>query len=278
MSGNINSNYKDLLKELGRVNTENTISVFIPSVGKSHKFKALTVKQQKELIKSAADPTLMNLQFNIVTNNIIKENSIDDVDFKLHDKVLVLIALRAQTVSSMYSATEPESGETLSIDLLRHLKQVKADNKFDKKTASFTVTIDNIVVECTAPTLQTDTEVSRDCLRSIKNADKSVQIEDITQFTVIETVGDIYAYEIIKYIDTITINPDDDDTRTVVDFSDINTTQKISVLEAMPMSFSQKFISYIAPYKEFDERNVTIEDNSGTYIITIDPSFFATDE
>ena len=155
---------------------------------------------------------------------------------------------------------------------------VSLANKFDKKAASFTITIDNIVIDCTAPTLRTDTEINRDCLRSIKNSDKTVQAEDISQFTVIETVGDVYAYEIIKYIDTVTINPDDDDTRTVVDFSDINTTQKISVLEAMPMSFSQTFMKYVTPYKEFDEKNVTIEDNSGNYVITIDPSFFATDE
>jgi len=272
-TGNINSNYKDLLKELDRVNTENTVSVFIPSIGKNCKFKALTVKQQKDIIKSAADSTLMNLSFNIVTNNIIKDNSIDSVEFKLHDKALVLIALRAATLSSTYTATNLEDSEdTIEVDLLKHIKTIKGV-KFDKKSAEFTVTVDNIVVDCAAPSLKSDTAVNRDCLRNLSNT--STDVDDITQFKIIETVGDMYAYEIIKYIDTVTINPEDDDNRKVIDFNDLNTTQKVTVLEALPMSLSKMFLSNITEYKEYEALVTVIETGDNKYSISLDPGFFA---
>ena len=274
-TGNINSNYKNLLKELDRVNTENTVTVYVPSIKKSTKFKALTVKQQKDLIKSASDPTLMNMLFNIVTNNIIKDNSLDNIDFKLHDKAPILIALRAHTVSSTYTAS-PVSGEsdnTMEVDLLKHLKLIKGI-KFDNTTSKFTLSVDNIVVECESPSLQLDTDITRDCLKRI--SDKSTDVGDITQFKVIETVGDMYAYELVKYIDNIVINPEDDD-RQIIDFADLNTIQKVTVFEALPMTLSQKFINSVTSYKEYETSVTVIEAGESEYSITLDPGFFSTE-
>lgn len=272
-TGNINANYKKLLKELDRVNTENTISVYVPSVKKTVKFKAITVKQQKDIIKSASDPTLMNLAFNVTVNNIIKDNCIDSgVNFKLHDKVPILLALRAHTISKDYTFSDDE-GES-KVDLLSHLKSLKSVG-IDKETLSFTLSVDNITIECTAPSLDIDTAVNRDALRALGN--KGVDVDEITQFKLIETVGDMYTYELIKYIDNVSITPADAEAPDVIDFADVNTIQKLNILEALPMSLSRQFVDHVGEYKKFENRALTPDENNESAIITLDPSFFATE-
>ena len=272
-TGNINANYKKLLKELDRVNTENTISVYVPSVKKTVKFKAITVKQQKDIIKSASDPTLMNLAFNVTVNNIIKDNCIDGgVNFKLHDKVPILLALRAHTISKTYTVNDGE--DDVKIDLLSHLKNLKSVS-VDKDTLNFTLSVDNITIECTAPSLDTDTAVNRDALRALAN--KGVDVDEITQFKLIETVGDMYTYELVKYIDSVSITPEGSEDSDVIDFADINTIQKLNILEALPMTLSQQFVDHVGVYKEFENKALTPDESKESTTITLDPSFFATE-
>lgn len=271
-TGNINTTYKTLLKELDRVNTENTVSVYVPSLKKAVKFKAITVKQQKEIIKSAADPTLMNLSFNVIVNDIIKTNCLEQgLDFKLHDKPSILIALRAHTVSKTYKI-DTDDGE-VEVDLVKHLRSVKGET-VPKEHTKFELSVDNITLECSPPSLTVDTTVSRDALRGLTN--KGVDIDDITQFKIIETVGEMYTYELIKYIDNISILPEGEDVPEVIEFTDINTIQKLNIIEALPMTLCTQFIEHISEYKKFEAKILVPVENS-TASISIDPAFFATE-
>ena len=63
-----------LLDKLSKINNENTISIFVPSVGKDVKFKSLNIKQQKDLIKTAMDGAASGATLNQELNSIIIDN------------------------------------------------------------------------------------------------------------------------------------------------------------------------------------------------------------
>ncbi|MGA1048475.1 MAG: hypothetical protein ACO3UU_10710 [Minisyncoccia bacterium] len=106
-----------LLDKLSKINNENTISIFVPSVGKDVKFKSLNIKQQKDLIKTAMDGAASGATLNQELNNIIVSNSTEDIDFKIYDRYAIIVGLRAAVIGEEYKQKDQ------SINLLKELKQ-----------------------------------------------------------------------------------------------------------------------------------------------------------
>ena len=87
-------NLKDFIKDLESLNEENTVSVKVPSCGKSFKFKLINVSQHKDLLKSAFEGYEGVIRSNVIFNDIIIKNSEEEYSFSLLDKVPILLQLR----------------------------------------------------------------------------------------------------------------------------------------------------------------------------------------
>lgn len=113
---NISAN--EIVKQLNEL--REVVDVFIPSQGKSFKFKVLTAIQQKNLLRTLIGDSALNNNFYSEFNKIIVENSISENllpdHINVHDRNSIAIQLRIASLGSIYE-TQNEEDKTIKIDL-----------------------------------------------------------------------------------------------------------------------------------------------------------------
>ena len=92
------SNIKSFIDELKQLSDNDHFSVFVPSIGKEIKFRAFSVKQHKDLMKSALDGVEGSLKMYKTFNDIIISNSLEPVDFSIYDRTKILVDLRKKCI------------------------------------------------------------------------------------------------------------------------------------------------------------------------------------
>lgn len=252
MSNNVN----DILKQLNALNISNSIDVYIPSLEKTIKFKNLNLKQQKELLKSSIDETLTRLTFINNFYNIIEENALEPIDVAnlfVFDRFAIAVALRAAGLNSNYTI------DSKVLDLKDILNQI---NKIEhnKQLLSTTISIDNITLKLEAPTLGTEREVS------IRTA---LQLKDTPDKDVKTIIGELFVYEIIKYIDTITFFTSEGEQTS--SFKQLTVEDRLAVAEKLPSTLISKILDFIKIYRAYENSYITYNEVT----INIDSSFFS---
>jgi hypothetical protein len=237
------NNIIEFFKEL---DTVNGYDVYIPSLDKDVKFKQLATGQLKSLLKTAVGEPIYNTEFIITFNNIIKENCLDkstNTDlFTIYDKLFILFKTKIECISPDYTFyfTDEEindyslSEDTSIISLLNHYNNFK-DKKI--KIANKTIQIDNITIECALPTLDIENKFENELHKDSTSGDLTTkELQDI--------VGDTFINEISKFIMSISINDNKHDLNTIT-FSD-----RVKIVEKMPVSVVNDVIKYIEEYKK----------------------------
>ena len=102
------SNIKSFIDELKQLSDNDHFSVFVPSIGKEIKFRAFSVKQHKDLMKSALDGVEGSLKMYKTFNDIIISNSLEPVDFSVYDRTKILVDLRKQCISELIDISDLE--------------------------------------------------------------------------------------------------------------------------------------------------------------------------
>ena len=102
------SDIKSFIEELKQLNESDCFSVYVPSKNKKVKFKAFSVKQHKDLVKSLLDGVEGTVSMYKVFNDIVFDNSTEDVDFTLYDRNKILVDLRKQCVSEIIKVEDRE--------------------------------------------------------------------------------------------------------------------------------------------------------------------------
>ena len=93
------SNIKDFLSQLDTINTDDSIDILVPSINKKVKFKSLSVKQHKEVIKTILEGIEGGVRSSGVLNNFVVDNCITEgIDFKLYDRNYILVQLRKNSI------------------------------------------------------------------------------------------------------------------------------------------------------------------------------------
>jgi hypothetical protein len=92
----------DLLDKLNKINEESSVQIFVPSIGREVKFKPLNIKQQKDLIKTSMDGAISGASLSQVINNIILNNTEEQIDFKVYDRYAIAMGLRSCTIKDSY--------------------------------------------------------------------------------------------------------------------------------------------------------------------------------
>lgn len=260
--------YHELLSDLKKFNQEKNFDVYVPSIGKNVKFKPLTVKQQKEIIKSGIDQRVQNLSFVTLLNNIITDNLVDkSVTISTIDKSPIMIALRSNSLPGELKLKVKE--EDVVIDIKTHVKGF-SKHKFPEKNKSFTISKGPIELDGNIPTIDEDTTINKTFKKTFGGQKGDEQ--DI----VITTIGEIFVYELVKYISKIRFAVEGQE-QTEVDFKTLSPKQMVELFETLPMSMSQLLIDKVNKFKEFDSNFTSAMGPEGEVDIPIDVTLFASE-
>lgn len=246
------SQASSLIEKLAKINDENTIDVFVPSLNKSIKFKSLNIKQQKELIKTSMDGAASGATLNQTFNNIIIDNSTEQVDFKIYDKYAIIIALRAAIIGPEYSVKDRPVN--LIDELKNNIKRFKA-LKFENGCA---LKYHTIGVDLELPNLKKDLEINDKFIKTSK---------DLNDSNFSDAIGKLYIYEIIKFINYIKLDGEESEEYV---FNNISIKDKISIVESLPVALNTQIIEYIESIRDIENLFLSAGDDK----IEINAAFF----
>lgn len=243
------SDIKSFLSELKQLNEKDCFDVFVPSINKKVPFKALSVKQHKDVVKSLLSGVEGTVLVAKIFNDIINENSVQPIDFKLYDRNKILVELRQQSISNKVTISDKDY-------LLSELPEYNATFK---ENAEFSYR--GIKVKTTIPTLELDSKIT----------EKSVI--EISKFTSDEkkvgnSISILLAYEIMKFVETIQIDD------TLITFSELGTYDKKNIIENLPLKLNNDILEFITTYKGYEQELFTYSDGAK---LNIDGSFLTSE-
>jgi hypothetical protein len=243
------SNVKSFIDELKQLSNNDCFNVYVPSLDKEIKFRAFSVKQHKDLMKSALDGVEGTLKMYKIFNDIILSNSLDPVDFTLYDRTKILVDLRKQCISEIVDIS----------DIKYNLNDLPVFNfSFDKEQ---TFKYKKITVEVSLPSLEIDSNITeKSVLEFSKYSTEDKKIGN--------SLSILLVYELMKFINTLTIED------TVINFNEINTTDKKAIIDNLPLKLINDILDYIARFKDYEQALFTFSDGTK---LTIDASFLSTE-
>jgi len=241
------SDIKAFLEDLKKINSSDCFEVYVPSLKKTALFKAFSVKQHKDVVRTILDGVEGTVSLSKLFNEIIEENSVDPIDFKIYDKNKILIDLRKQCVSEVFKINEEE----YNLNKLPEYKfNFKLKDKFEYK---------NIEVEVELPSLKTDTKITE---KSITEFNKfTTEDKKINNSLTI-----LLIYEVMKFITKIKMED------TIINFKDLGTFDKKNIIENLPLKLNNDILEYIAKYKQYETKLLTFDSGS---TVSIDASFLS---
>ena len=241
------SDIKSFIEELKQLNENDCFSVFVPSLGKKIKFKAFTVKQHKDLVKSLLDGVEGTVSMYKVFNDIIFENSLEEVEFTLYDRNKILVDLRRQCISEIIKIEDKEYNLNT---LPEFVFSFDSEKEFTYK---------GITVKVSIPSLKEDSKITE---KSILEFNKySTEDKKIGN-----SLNILLVYELIKYINIVEME------ESVINFKDLGTFDKKNIVDNLPLKLNNDILEYIAQFKEYDQSLFTFSDGAK---LVIDASFLS---
>lgn len=225
----------DLLGKLQSINNSNLIDVFVPSQGRYVKFRQLSVRQQKDLIKTGLDGALAGATIANAFNAIIQENAAERVAFDVFDRAPIVLGLRVQSFGSTYA--DGEKTWDLATITQRTLQ-------YNVPTSVTIQHEDVIQVQASVPTLERDTSINQSLIAQIKKT-QDMGIGD--------AVGSLYVYELVKFVDSVTVAGD------VVDFAKCTAADALRVVESLPAKLLVELVEFIQKFRTQEVEYLTID-------------------
>jgi hypothetical protein len=237
----------DLLGKLEALNNSNLVEVYVPSQSSTIKFKQLSVKQQKDLIKTGLDGALAGATINNVFNEIIETNALDVCNFNVFDKAPIITALRVHAFGGEYTEG------AVKLDLS---KLVDRQLVLSNPTTGTVAYQDVVTIKLQVPSLKLDTHINNAIITKLKG-NQTVEVGD--------AVGSLYVYEIVKFINSITVAGD------VVDFTKASAKECMQVVESLPAKLLTEIVEFIQQFRDVETEFLTI---NGT-TVALDARMFA---
>jgi len=241
-----------ILSKLNDLNNSNLISVYVPSAKKEMQFKPLSVKQQKDLIKSGLDGALAGITISNIIGQIILDNSVDTYDYLVTDKLPILLALRKQSFGNSFILKEGDEETEFNLDdILKNELNYSFDTQVEIKLANSEVVAHVDVIK-----IQDDIKINQYQLEKLrKNKDEAIS----------ETVGSMFIYEIVKFVTKILIGND------TLDLTTLPIKDRLTVIESVPVTLNNSILEYIQKFRKEEAEYVTIDGK----VLPIDARLFA---
>ena len=244
------SDFNQILTAVKTVADSLHVKITIPSCNKEVIFRPLTTKQQKDLVKSAAEKTLNPITFLNTVNEILTANATTPVDLLVSDRNYVITILRALTLSKIYHT------KSATYDL-----SVLQNNRLTSPVPITRVVEENdFKIFCKIPSLKVDTQYNNSLLGL---AGKRTDQKDLT-----ETLGDLFIYEAMKYIERV----ESTSLNINVVLDSLSFHQRYQLVEALPAIINNKIVDYITEIKDLD--NILFKIGDQVVDVEIDQGFF----
>ena len=241
------SNVKSFIEELKQLSDNDCFKVHVPSLNKLVKFKAFSIKQHKDLMKSILDGVEGSVLMYKVFNEILFENCLEDVDFTIYDRNKILVDLRKQCISDTIKIEDKE----YSLSDLQDFNFT-----FDKERE---YTYKGITAVVKLPSLREDTSITEKSIvefGKFSSEDKKIG----------NSLNILLVYELMKFIHSLKID------NTVITFDEISAYDKKGIIDNLPLKLINDILEYIADFKEFEQSLLTFSD--GTKLV-IDAGFLS---
>lgn len=241
----------NILNKLKEINNANLVSVYVPSAKKELSFRPLSVKQQKDLIKSGLDGIISGITISNVINDIILENSVEKHEFVITDKFPVILSLRRQSFGNIFVIKEEDKEVTYDLDeiLKKKLKFTYDDKVIIKMEGT------DIMAYLDLVSLSDDIKINIAQIEKFKKS-KDEQLSD--------TVGSLFIYEIVKFVTKIQIKDEE------LDLTTLSIKDRINVIESIPATLNNRILEYIQKFRTEETDYVTT--SSG--VLPIDSRLF----
>ena len=228
-------NFNQTLDFLATLNKE--YSIFVPSLNRQLKFKGLTTKQQKDIVKSVLDRNAAGITFANLLCDIITESSVEqNINFLLVDRFYIIAVLRSISLSPILKVKD----ETIDLSFINQVN-IPVPQVLRTKI----VEDGPLVVHLAIPNFKKEILINNESKKVTQNAEDK---DEITK----EIIGELYIHELVKYIDKVMFK--NGETPVDIDFNDINITQKKQIVEKLPLTTNTAIISYINEVKQFESK------------------------
>lgn len=243
-----------ILSKLNELNNSNLVSIYIPSLKKEMQFKPLSVKQQKDLIKSGLDGYLSGITISNVIGEIILDNSIEKYDYLVTDKLPILLALRKQAFGNIFILKEDDSETKFDLDdILENELSYSFDTQVEIKLAN-----SDVIAHVDVVKIKDDIKINQFQLEKLRKNKEEI---------ISETVGSMFIYEIVKFVTKIIIGKDE------LDLTSLPIKDRLTVIELVPVTLNNSILEYIEKFRKEELNYVTIDGKT----LPIDARLFAKD-
>jgi len=269
------SNAKKVIELLKELEVSTSFDIYLPSLQKEVKFKQLTTEQLKRILRTALITAGYNSEFILTFNNIIKENcldkSINTDNLTIYDKIFIIYKTKIVSISPDYNfAFTDEEINTFSLEETnKTISLIDIFNIFVNSKTEFkpeTTTYNGCTVTCNIPSLATENKLESELHKNI-----IINLESENEVS--KVISDAFINEVAKFVTSVNINEEE------VNFLLLNFTERIKVIENLPVTITSFILKYIENYKKAIEpllsyTFVTDKNDTISKDITLDPTFF----
>ena len=248
-----------VLDKLKQIAANNKVQSFARTANVDVALTPLTIKQQKDIIKTALDVVLSPITFAIVTSEIVRDNLQGKLNLTILDKPLFLLALRANSLGTKFTTEDNKT-------VLSFAENLNQKNVIDTSKLSETLSFPSLDITTKVPSIEDDYKINLECKKILENK-KSKEEEKVK-----DLIGEIYIYEIIKFIDSVKLTVDDkvED----VKFNVLSIQQKVETVENLPMAVTSRLIESIAKIRAVESEPLKVMVDGKDVTISLDTSFF----
>jgi len=242
----------NLISRLKEISNSTKINVYVPSAGKEMAFKQLSVKQQKDLMKTGLDGQLSGLTISGIIKNVIVENSLEQYNFLSTDKVPIILALRVHSFGNEYTFSDGEKENVVDLSKITSKKlSFKSDTNIEIEDSE-----NELTVSLEVPTLEEDDKFNTYIYSDLKKK-KDVELSD--------TVGIVYVGEIAKFLKKIVLGS------TELEVVTLPIKERIAIVESLPVTFNNKILKFIESLRKEEIDYSTVD----SIPVSIDARLFA---
>jgi len=233
----------NILSKLKQINDSNLVTVYVPSAEKLLSFKPLSVKQQKDLIKSGLDGAMAGITITNVINQIILDNSVEKHDFLVTDKYPIILSLRRQSFGNLVKIKEEEKETVYDLDEILSKKLTYSQ----EGSAIIGLANTTLKAHLNLVSLEEDTKINNiQVEKTRKNKDEEIS----------DTVGSLFVYEIVKFISKIEI-----DEENIVDLSTLPVKDRLTIVENLPATLNNYILDYIHQFRKEENDYISVNGN-----------------
>lgn len=245
-----NLDLRQIINRIEKNKNEITTSIFVPSLQKNVVFSTLSALQQKNLLKTSLEKTVLKHKFIKTLNDVIKDNAKEPIDLnKLDslDKIAICFGLRSSFINDEYTTKTKKKVSLKEVSL----QLLTASN------AQFVGTeieiMEGVSVTLAPYSLQKDFEVSKYVDDKLGDSEEPGNV-----------VSEVYYGELLKHITTVKCG------ESSASYTQAAIGDFLKFLESVDSASLNKIVDYVDQIKK-QERNFI---GTGKDEIDIDGAFF----